>query len=180
MAWRWASVQATLCSMRTQLPSPKRGEFPNFQPCLLRPNGWMDQDETWHAGRPRPWPHCVRWGPSSPSSKRTEPPPFSTHIWCGQMAGWIKMPLGTEVGLGSSDFVVDGDQLPSPKRGPSPIPNFRPMSIVAKRPDGSRWHLAWSWASVQATLCSMKNQLPSPKRGQRPQFSAYFYCHQTA
>jgi len=20
------------------------------------PNGWMDQDETWHAGRPRPWP----------------------------------------------------------------------------------------------------------------------------
>ena len=31
------------------------------------PNGWTDQDETWHAGRPRPWlqPHCVRWGPSS-------------------------------------------------------------------------------------------------------------------
>jgi len=23
-------------------------------------NGWMDQDETWLAGRPRPWPHCVR------------------------------------------------------------------------------------------------------------------------
>jgi len=26
----------------------------------LWPKGWMDQDETWHAGRPRPWPHCVR------------------------------------------------------------------------------------------------------------------------
>ena len=24
----------------------------------LWPNGWTDQDETWHAGRPRPWPHC--------------------------------------------------------------------------------------------------------------------------
>jgi len=24
-------------------------------------NGWTDQDETWHAGSPRPWPHCVRW-----------------------------------------------------------------------------------------------------------------------
>jgi len=24
------------------------------------PYGWMDQHETWHAGRPRPWPHCVR------------------------------------------------------------------------------------------------------------------------
>jgi len=32
---------------------------------VLWPNSWMDQDETWHAGRPRPWPHCVRWGPSS-------------------------------------------------------------------------------------------------------------------
>ena len=25
----------------------------------------MDQDETWHGGRPRLWPHCVTWGPSS-------------------------------------------------------------------------------------------------------------------
>jgi len=27
---------------------------------VLWPIGWMDRDETWHAGRPRPWPHCVR------------------------------------------------------------------------------------------------------------------------
>jgi len=31
----------------------------NFR--ALWPNGWTDQDETWHAGRPRPWPHCVRY-----------------------------------------------------------------------------------------------------------------------
>jgi len=30
----------------------------------LWPNGWTDQDETWHADRPRPQPHCVKWGPS--------------------------------------------------------------------------------------------------------------------
>jgi len=30
-------------------------------------------DETWHTGRSRPWPHCVRWGPSSPSPKGTAP-----------------------------------------------------------------------------------------------------------
>ena len=58
-------------------------------------NGSMDQDETWHAGRPRPWPHCVRLGPP-----------------------------------------------PLPKKGAEP-PNFRPMFIVAKRLDGSRWYLAW-------------------------------------
>jgi len=45
-------------------------------PCLLWPNGWMDQNETWHRGRPRPWPHCIRWGPSSPSRKGAQPPIF--------------------------------------------------------------------------------------------------------
>jgi len=34
---------------------------------VLWPNDFMDQDATWYAGRHRPWPHCVRWGPSSPS-----------------------------------------------------------------------------------------------------------------
>ena len=55
------------------------------------------------------------------------------------MAGWIKMPLGTEVGLGPGDFVLDGDPAPLPKKGAEPLPIFRPMSIVAKRLDGSRW-----------------------------------------
>ena len=43
---------------------------------VLWPTGWMDEDETWHAGRPRPWPHCVRWGTSSPSTKGRQPPYF--------------------------------------------------------------------------------------------------------
>ena len=29
------------------------------------------------------------------------------HICCGQMAVWINMPLGMEVGLGPGDFVLD-------------------------------------------------------------------------
>ena len=74
---------------------------------VLWPNGWMDQDETWHAGRPQPWPHCVRWRPSSPSPKGHSPP-FSAHICCGQ-AGWIKLPLGIEVCLGPGHIVLDGD-----------------------------------------------------------------------
>jgi len=37
------------------------------------------------------------------------------------MAGWIKTPLGREVGLGPSDIVLDGDPAPpSAKRGHSP------------------------------------------------------------
>jgi len=48
----------------------KRGTAPNFRPFLLWQNGWMDQDATWYGGRPRPRPHCVRWGPSSPSPSK--------------------------------------------------------------------------------------------------------------
>ena len=69
----------------------------------LWPNGWMDQDETWRAGRPRPWPHCVRWGPTSPPPKGHSPQ-CSAHICCGQMAVWIKMPLGMELGLSPGDL----------------------------------------------------------------------------
>jgi len=58
-----------------------------------------------------------------------------------------------QVGLGHGHTVLNGDPLPSPKRGRSPLPNFWPMSIVAKRLDGSRRHLARRWALVQATLC---------------------------
>jgi len=36
------------------------------------------------------------------------------------MAGWIKMPLGMEAGLGQGDFVIDGTQLASPKGEWSP------------------------------------------------------------
>ena len=44
---------------------------------VLWPNGWMDQDKTWHAGRPQPQPHCVSWHPSSPPQKKRggSPPP---------------------------------------------------------------------------------------------------------
>jgi len=45
------------------------------------------------------------------------------------------MPLDTEVGLSPSDFVLDGEASPLSTKG-SGAPNFRPMSIVAKRMHG--------------------------------------------
>jgi len=144
----------------------------------------MDQGATWYGGGPRPRPHCARWGPSSPPKKGAQPPQFSAHVCCGQRAGWIKMPLGMEVGFGQGHIVLDGTQLPlkgaqpptfrpifscgqtagwikmplgtkvglgpgnvvfhvdpaPPRLGAEPL-NFRPMSVVAKRLDGSRCHL---------------------------------------
>jgi len=177
--------------MGTQLPSPKRGHSPQiFRPCLLWPNGWMDQDATWHTGRPRPG-HIVLDRDPAPLPKRegTAHPQFLAHVCCSQTAGWIKMALGMEVSLCPGHTVLNGDAGPLPRKmgyspqfsamsiwpngwmdqdatwyhegrlqprphcnrwGPSSpppkknghsSPNFRPMSVVAKRVDESRHHL---------------------------------------
>ena len=39
-------------------------------------------------------------------------PQFLAHVYSGQTAGWIKMSLGMEVGVGPGDIVLDGAQLP--------------------------------------------------------------------
>jgi len=33
---------------------------------------------------------------------------FLAHVYCGQTAGWMKTPLGTEVDLGAGHIVLDG------------------------------------------------------------------------
>ena len=54
-------------------------------------------------------------------------PQFSAHICCGQMAGWIKMPLGTEIGLDQSDILCQMViQLPQKKAQP---PIFGPYLL---------------------------------------------------
>jgi len=102
-------------------PSPKGGGVPSpiFGPFLLWSNGWMHQDATWYGGRPQPRRLCVGWGPSS-LPKRGRSPQFSTHVYCGQTAGWIKMALGVQVGLGPGHIVLDGDPAPLPKKGTEP------------------------------------------------------------
>jgi len=61
---------------------------------VLWPNAFMHQVETWHAGRTRPWPYCVRWGPASVSPKGHNPSPiFDPYLlwpnsWMYQDATW--------------------------------------------------------------------------------------------
>jgi len=133
---------------------------------VLWPNGWMDQDETWHAGRPRPWPCCVRWGSSFPSAKGADPQ-FYAHICCGQMAAWIKMPFGMEVNLCPGDLVRWGPRSPSPKRGREPQ-IFGPCLLW---PNGwmdqyGTWH---GGRPKPRRLCVRRGTQPPPKKG-RPQF----------
>jgi len=50
--------------------------------------------------------------PAPPRKGAQRPPPLLAHVYCGQAAGWIKIPLGTDVGLGLGD-VLDVDPAPS-------------------------------------------------------------------
>jgi len=147
---------------------------------VLWPNGWMDQDETWHAGRPLPWPHRVRWGPSAPSPKGHSPlPQFSAYICCGQMAGWIKMPPSRELGLDPSNIVLDGDLAPPPQKG-ALRPIFGPCLLW---PNGSMdqdatWH--GGRPRPRPHCGRWDSAAPPQKRAHSPQFSAHVYCGQTA
>ena len=72
-------------------------------------------------------------GTQLPSPKGASPQ-FSAHVYCGQTAGWIKMPLGTEVDVSPGHIVLDGDPArPPPAKGAQQAAalSFWPMSIVA-------------------------------------------------
>ena len=94
----------------------------------LWPNAWMDQDETWYAGRPRPWTHCVRRGPSSPS------PIFSPSV----VAKWLdgsRCHLVWRQASAQATLCQMGSPLyPPQKLGQSPLPNFRLISVLNGNP----------------------------------------------
>ena len=102
-------------------PPQTKGTAPNFRSIsyLLLPNGCMYQDTSCYRGWPQPRRNCVRWGPSCASPKGTQHQ-FSANVRCGQTAGWTKMPLTVEVGLGPGDFVFGGDPAPQTKGRPTP------------------------------------------------------------
>jgi len=70
---------------------------------------WMDQDDVVLDGDPVP-----------PRQKGGRAQQFSAHVYCGQTAGWIKMPLSMEVGLGPDHIVLDADPAPPQKGEHSP------------------------------------------------------------
>ena len=161
--------------------APQKGHSPQFSAhiCCGQTAGWikttLGTEVSLGPG------HIVLDGdPAPPTAKKGTAPQFSAHICCGQTAGWIKMPLGVNVGLVPGHIVLDGDPAPPPEEKGDTALNFRPMSVVVKRLDGSGCHLVPRHASAQVTLCYMETQLLSrPKKRHSPQFSADVYSSQT-
>jgi len=135
-------------------------------------NSWTHQDATWYGGRPKSRPHCVRWGPSTPS-KKGKAPKFS--------AGWIKVPLGSEVDLGPGHTVLDGDPAPPslPPIGAQQPPHFsaRLLWPNACMDQAATWYKV---SSAQATLLDGNPAPPTERGTAAPHFSAHVYCGQTA
>ena len=97
----------------------KRGTAaPTFRPMYIV-TVWLDGSKCHlvRGSRPRPRLHYViEEDPASPTERAQQPPiPLSAHVYGGQTAGWIKMPLGTEAGLGLGNTVLDGDP-PAPRK----------------------------------------------------------------
>jgi len=61
-----------------------------FGPCLLCPNGWMDEAATWYGSRPRPRPHCI----SSPRKGHNRPLPIF-----GPCLFWPRSPISATAEL---------------------------------------------------------------------------------
>ena len=95
------------------------------------------------------------------------------------MAGYIKMPLGIEVGPIPGDFVFNGDPASLPKKGAEP-PNFRPCGqyccIWIKMPIGTVVGLSPGDFVLDGDPATpTKKDTPIPT-----QFLAHVYCGQTA
>ena len=102
-------------------PPPQRAEAPSFRPiCVVAK--WLHGSRchlVWRQASAQ-MTLCQMRTPIALPKKGAEHPKFWVHIYCGQTAGWIKMPLGTEVGLSPGDFVLDGDPPLPQKPWPRP------------------------------------------------------------
>ena len=88
-------------------------------------------------------------------------PSFCPMSVCGQTAGWIKMLLGMEVGLGPGDIVLDGDPAPPTKVRGHSIPQLWPNGCQSQLLLSSCWFLPW--LTLMFCLSSLFNNLLTNK-----------------
>jgi len=111
-------------------------------------------------------------GDQAPPPLKGHSPQFSAHVRFGQTAGWTKMPLGMEVGLGSGDCVRWGPSFSTPKAHPHPI--FGPCLLWPKcwMDQDAPWYRDRPWPRRRCV-----RWVPSslPRKRAQPQFSAHFH-----
>jgi len=143
---------------------------------VMWPISWMDQDETWRAGRPRPWPRCVRWGPSSPSHKGAQPPQCLAHICCDK---WLHELNGTWYGgRPRPRRICVTWRFSSPSlKGGKPHPQFSAHHYCGETTARIKMPLGTEVGLVPGDIVLDGTQLPLPeKRGTTPQPPIFGPC----
>jgi len=106
----------------------------------------------------------------------------ATFVHCGQTVGRIKMKPGMQVGLVPGHIVLDGNPAPSLSKEHSPHPIFGPYLL---RPNACTDQDA-TWLELGLSqgdfVLNGDPAILSPKKAADAphQFSAHFYCGQTA
>jgi len=90
------------------------------------------------------------------------------------MAGWMKMPLGMEVGLGPGHIVLGAYPAPLLKKGAEP-PQFSAYFCCDQTAACIRILLGREVGLRPSNVLDGDPAPPSPKGGRAPQFSAHVY-----
>jgi len=86
-------------------PTGRSPLAPTFGPFLLcQMAGWIKMPRGMEVNRGPG--DVVLDGVAAPPPKSGTAPQFSVHVYCGQMAEWMKTPLGTEAGLVCDVFLL--------------------------------------------------------------------------
>jgi len=98
-------------------------------------------------------------GSQPPPLKGAQPPQFLAHVYCGQIAGWMKTPLGMEVDLGPGHIVLDWDPAPARERGTA-VPLFSANVCFGHGCPSQLLLSCCLWASIskfpQVSLCFLQ------------------------
>ena len=107
--------------------------LPNFRPIFIVAKR-LDASCHWY-GAPQPRRLCdfvFDEDPATPRKKGTPTPPNFWPMSCGQTAGWMKTPLGTEVDLDPGHIVLDG--IPAVRQRGTATPLFDPCLLWPRSP----------------------------------------------
>ena len=82
--WKGGRPRSRLHYVRWKSSYPRNGHTqpPIFGPCLLWPNGWMDQDATWYGVGHGPGHIVLDGDPAPHHGKGHSRPHFSAHVYC--------------------------------------------------------------------------------------------------
>jgi len=95
-----------------------------------------------------------------------------TLVYCGQTVGWIRMPLGMEVGLSQGHIVLDGDRVPQEKGTQPPSRIFVPSLLWpnSSMDQDATWYRG---RPRSRRHCVRWGPMQPPRKGHSsPQFSA--------